>query len=533
MNVFFSFIGGNDRSSIMGKSLNLGPVGTILVSKGCLFDETILFLDPSMRFRKDKDTNCVTDCLNKIAPYYKDYFLKKLTVILLPEITNPANHQQIYDCLSLEFAKIVESNVGEKPRFYFNLSSGTSSMHAILMLFGKARYEAVMFQTYEKDGKELVEKVTIPFPITLATVSQGIRDEAGKVRKVIQQEAEGYAIIGNHPSILDAKARTTQYALCGYNMLITGESGTGKELFARHYQKNNPDRNKAAFVCENCANFPENLIEAELFGYAKGAFTGANKDKKGSFERADKGVLFLDEIGEMPQFLQARLLRVMETGEIRPVGSEKTIKVDVRIVAATNSPEKLRSDLRYRLAVGIIDLPPLRDRGDDILTIAESILFSTNKDLATRLRGEAPYYYQSFDESAKELLLTNTWRGNVRELISVVKRACALESEPNLSAAMLQKHMLGYVNIDKPRLSLPFNPDSEIIINQPVNLKDQLKEIKKAVLHSKITAFKSKRQMAEFFGLNSDSALNVHLKDLSFSKNNPRKPGESKKNNSM
>jgi len=505
MNIFFSFIGGNDRNSVLGKNPKLGPVGTILVKYGSLFDESVLFLDPTMQHRDG------IDCINKIAPFYNGFFQKKLTIMPLPEIANPAYHQQIYDCLFSVFADYATKTKTGKPRFYFNLSSGTPAMHAILMLFGKASYAAIMYQSNEKDGKELVEEVTIPFPITLETISREIKTEAAILRSVIQQESEGYSIIGNHPTILDAKARTTQYALCNYNMLITGESGTGKELFAHHYQINNPTRNKAPFICENCANFPENLIESELFGHVKGAFTGADKNKAGSFERADKGVLFLDEIGEMPHFLQARLLRVLETGLIRPVGCDKTIKIDVVIVAATNSPEKLRPDLRYRLAVGIIDLPPLRDRGDDILAIAESILHSTNKDLAKKLRGTAPYYIKSFDDSAKRFLLNNIWPGNVRELISVIRRACALESESILTDAILQKHMLGSVSNEKPKLYLPFSPDSEINIDKPIDLMQELQQIKSLVLRSKLGTFKTKAKMAEFFGFKSDSALNRHL----------------------
>ncbi|GAB1365188.1 hypothetical protein MASR1M36_00590 [Candidatus Cloacimonadaceae bacterium] len=505
MNIFFSFIGGNDRNCIIGKSPKLGPIGSIMRDKMGLFDQTVLFLDPTMRFRDG------IDCQKLISPFYKGFYHNELTIMPLPEIKNPANHQEIYNCLFSVFADYDAETKKGKPRFFFNLSSGTPAMHAILMLFGKARYEAVMYQSYEKEGKEFAEEVKIPFPITLETISREIKAEASLVQEALHREPEDQSIIGNHPIILDAKARTAKYALCDFNILITGESGTGKELFARYYHRNNPTRSKKEIVCENCANFPENLIESELFGHVKGAFTGAETNKAGSFERANKGVLFLDEIGEMPLILQARLLRVLETGMIRPVGAEKERKVDVRIVAATNSPEKLRPDLRYRLADGIIDLPPLRKRGEDVLAIAESIIGSTNKDLARRMQGYATYSGKNFDESAKRLLLTHNWMGNVRELISVIRRACALESEAMLTDHILQKHMFSLAKSINVQLTLPFNPECEIVINQPIDLMNELKQIKKHVLHSKQGAFKTKQKMAEFFGFEGSSALNKHL----------------------
>ncbi|MEM9068792.1 MAG: sigma 54-interacting transcriptional regulator [Myxococcota bacterium] len=203
-------------------------------------------------------------------------------------------------------------------------------------------------------------------------------------------------------------------------VLIEGETGTGKELVASavHYWSN---RREKLFVAQNCAAMPENLLESELFGHKKGAFTGATDDKKGLFELADKGTLFLDEVGEMPMPLQAKLLRVLQEGEIRPVGSNRTKRVDTRIVAATNrdlevevKEGRFREDLFYRLKVFPIRLPPLRERREDIPTLAGHFLKRYAEEFGRSVRG--------FSQQAMEALQSYKWPGNVRELENEVQR---------------------------------------------------------------------------------------------------------------
>jgi Nif-specific regulatory protein len=203
-------------------------------------------------------------------------------------------------------------------------------------------------------------------------------------------------------------------------VLIEGETGTGKELVASavHYWSN---RREKLFVAQNCAAMPENLLESELFGHKKGSFTGATDDKKGLFELADGGTLFLDEVGEMPLNLQAKLLRVLQEGEVRPVGSNTTRKVDVRIVAATNrdlekevKEGRFREDLFYRLKVFPIKIPPLRDRREDIPVLAGHFLKKYAGEFGKRVGG--------FSQQAMELLQGYKWPGNVRELENEVQR---------------------------------------------------------------------------------------------------------------
>ena len=213
-------------------------------------------------------------------------------------------------------------------------------------------------------------------------------------------------------------------------VLILGESGTGKELIARgiHFEGKRSGR---TFVPVNCGGIPENLLESELFGYKKGAFTGADKDKKGLFQEADGGTIFLDEIGELPLALQVKLLRVLQESEVRPVGGAKADKVDVRVIAATakNLAEEVkngnfREDLFYRLNVLTIELPPLCERNEDIHLLCDHFLDRFNKRLNKAIESIAP--------AAMSILLSHDWPGNVRELENMIERAVVLADGPVL-----------------------------------------------------------------------------------------------------
>jgi Nif-specific regulatory protein len=216
-------------------------------------------------------------------------------------------------------------------------------------------------------------------------------------------------------------------------VLLAGETGTGKEVLARAIHDGSP-RRRGAFVALNCAAFPETLLESELFGYAKGAFTGADKNQRGLFEAADGGTLFLDEIGETPPSLQAKLLRALQEREVRPVGGTRARKVDVRVIAATNrsllrevEAGRFREDLYYRLAVFQLALPPLRERLDDVLPLAEHFL---------RRHGDREGKRGChLSREASDLLLAHPWPGNVRELENEMQRALAL-AEPGEPIAL-------------------------------------------------------------------------------------------------
>jgi len=233
------------------------------------------------------------------------------------------------------------------------------------------------------------------------------------------------SMIGRSVKMREMFARLEKLARSDATVLVTGETGAGKELVAEALHDNSP-REKGPFVVLDCGSIPPNLIESELFGHERGAFTGATGSYAGAFERANGGTVFLDEIGELPLNMQPKLLRVLERKEVRRVGGTKTIEVDVRIVAATNrdlgvevNRGRFREDLYYRLAVARVHVPPLRDRKDDLPLLIEHIL-------ATTPGGEAAQIAQE----TIDLMMKHDWPGNVRELRNVIERAVLLAESP-------------------------------------------------------------------------------------------------------
>jgi DNA-binding NtrC family response regulator len=244
------------------------------------------------------------------------------------------------------------------------------------------------------------------------------------LRKQLRKQYQFNQIIGNSPAMQEVYKMIERVANTDANVLILGESGTGKELVARalHF---NSRRQNALFVPINCGALPENLLESELFGHRRGAFTGAVNDKKGLFQEADGGTVFLDEISSMPHLLQSRLLRVLQEKEVRRVGDNLPVYVDVRVLAATNErPEQkiqagtFREDLYYRLNVISISLPPLRERREDIALLVSHFL-------KNRVHPRTGQPYQ-VTRQAMAALETHNWPGNVRELENALQRACAL-----------------------------------------------------------------------------------------------------------
>jgi two-component system response regulator AtoC len=230
--------------------------------------------------------------------------------------------------------------------------------------------------------------------------------------------------------MVDALGVATKVAPHESPVLLSGQSGTGKELVARLIHRESP-RAEGPFVAVNCGAIPENLLESEFFGHVKGAFTGAERDRVGLFETARGGTLFLDEVGELPPSLQVKLLRVLQEREVRPVGGNQTISVDVRIVAATNrdledavTDGAFRQDLFYRLAVVPIHLPALARRAEEIPELARHFLERHQERMGLRVEGISP--------EAMELLLSYPWPGNVRELENVLERALVLTEGPRV-----------------------------------------------------------------------------------------------------
>jgi len=261
---------------------------------------------------------------------------------------------------------------------------------------------------------------------------------------ITADEAARAGIIGKSPAITKLNSLIAKVAASHANVLIEGESGTGKELVARAIHLESP-RSSAPFIGENCAALSESLIESELFGHVRGAFTGAERDRRGLFALADGGTLFLDEVGDMSARIQAKLLRVLQEGEFRPLGGRDLIRTDLRIISATNrellamvESGGFRGDLYYRLNVVGLKLSPLRERSEDIPLLVEHFL--------SKVRGGT---VKGISREAMEMLGRYPWPGNVRELRNVVERAVVMASGVTVGVDALPDNIIDYALAEK------------------------------------------------------------------------------------
>lgn len=280
--------------------------------------------------------------------------------------------------------------------------------------------------------------LALELKMTPAHLAQDMRQKRDTLRR--HYESQDGIVRGQDScmnAICDKLLRVAPYDI---SVLLTGESGTGKELAARalHYNSRRWDK---PFVIENCAAFPDDLLESELFGSKRGAFTGAVEDRVGLFERADGGTIFLDEIGEVSPAFQVKLLRVLQEGEIRPLGGSRTRQVDVRVIAATNKDleteirlGRFREDLYYRLSVVNVNLPPLRERNGDIPLLAQALLENAMQQLGKRVKG--------FTAEAMTCLAGYHWPGNVRELQNEIQQMLVMAVDQELGADLLSARVL-------------------------------------------------------------------------------------------
>lgn len=308
--------------------------------------------------------------------------------------------------------------------------------------------------------------------------SLALKKEAGYLRRELRRLTGLDHMIGTAPKMRAIFELIGNIAPQSSRVLITGESGTGKELVARAIHENS-SRSKNPFITINCGAFPETLLESELFGYMKGAFTGANENRSGLFQAAHGGTLFMDEIGNMSVTMQVKLYRVLQEGKVRPIGSTEESDVDVRVIAATNkdlekeiAEGRFREDLYYRLSVIPIHLPPLRERREDIPLLARDFLERFAKSMSKNVDGIEP--------EAMRLLEVYEWPGNVRELENTIERAVALESKHKVSVDALPERIRTHFQEAVPLAT--HNGNGAALPQEGLNLEEHIQKIERSYL---------------------------------------------------
>jgi transcriptional regulator with PAS, ATPase and Fis domain len=336
------------------------------------------------------------------------------------KLSSPTNFGEIYEAVTAVLDKLQATK-----QLTFHLSPGTPAMAAVWILLAKTTRPARLIQSSPQAGVQVAD---VPFDISAEFIPKLLQQSDARLASMAQgatdEMAEFSSIIHRSPIMARVISQAKRVSIRSIPVLIEGESGTGKELMARAIHKASP-RAANAFISVNCGAIPSELVESEFFGHKKGSFTGAVSDRKGHFERADGGSIFLDEIGELPKAIQVKLLRTLQEGEVTPVGSSESRRIDVRVIAATNrtlieevAAGHFREDLFYRLAVAIIKLPPLRARSGDISLLIEKLLQQVNasaKDLGIK--------HKKISAGAKNLMLQHPWPGNIRELLNTLQRA--------------------------------------------------------------------------------------------------------------
>jgi two-component system response regulator HupR/HoxA len=348
--------------------------------------------------------------------------------------------------------EILERVSERSPRTIRMLLTGYADMDSLIRAINDGRIYRYLPKPWEPDELRInVKRALESYALSsenseltgaLAEANARLRDENRYLRDEVERRYSFEGIIGDSPAMQRVFDVMQKVAQTDATVLLTGETGTGKDVIAKTIHYVGP-RHEKRFVAQNCGALPDTLLESELFGHKRGAFTGAHADKQGLFETADGGTIFLDEVGETEPGMQVRLLRVLQDGEIRPLGSSETRKVDVRVIAATNrdltkavEEGRFREDLFYRLRVVEIDVPPLRARASDIPALAHHFLDRVGERMGRQLSG--------ITNAAMDRLTACQWPGNVRELENEIERIAALAGDEKVVAVeMLSEHVRG------------------------------------------------------------------------------------------
>ena len=443
------------------------------------------------------------------------------------ELTSPTNFDEIYSAVTGTLDAYLKELNG-RAELTFHLSPGTPAMAAIWVILGKTRYRAELIQSSKQKG---VETASVPFEISLAPefVTDVLRIPDKKLEDLsagASEEAFRFGgIIYRSEPMERLVARAKKAAPRSIPVLIEGESGTGKELLARAIHKAST-RSAKPFQVVNCGAIPSDLVELELFGHVKGSFTGATGDRVGHFEAAHGGTLFLDEIGELPLAAQVKLLRALQEGEIKRVGDNKTLKVDVRIVAATNRDlatevglGHFREDLFYRLAVLVLKVPALRQREGDLAPLVEGLVDRINDQLAA----EPGFKRKKISDDARKLLMREAWPGNIRELENTLRRAAVWSDGEVIAAHDIADAILP----SRPRAAV-HDGILDHDLSQELDLQEIIGRVARHYLRRALdAAHGNKSQAAKLLGLSSYQTLTNWLQKYGLSEADTRRARES------
>jgi DNA-binding NtrC family response regulator len=488
-----AWVGRTDlRAPAEAEAVGLGPIAQAVEARP--FDELWLLAD----YPKDE-----------VAAYVK--WLRSRTPthieVLSERLTGPTDFGEIYEAA----IRGVDKALGGRARgtqLTFHLSPGTPAMAAVWILLGKTRFPAELIESSRQHG---VRTASVPFDLSVDFLPDLLREQDERLRHSSAAESpsapEFSDIVHRSRPMVRLIQRARRVAVRSVPVLIEGESGTGKEMLARAIHRSSPRRDRD-FIAVNCGAIPPELIESQLFGHEKGAFTDAKEARKGFFEAASSGTLFLDEIGELPAAAQVKLLRAVQEGEVLRVGATKPIKVDVRIVAATNrtltdeiANGRFREDLFYRLAVAVLNLPSLRDRAGDLGLLIDHLLTAANQEAVD----EPGFQQKKLSAGARNLLLAHRWPGNVRELQNTLRRALIWSEGATISVEDMREALLP----TKAR-------NDQVVLGRPLgagfSLPDTMKDVAQHYLKRAMDeANGNKTKAAELAGLPSYQTLSNWL----------------------
>jgi len=422
-------------------------------------------------------------------------------------LPSPTHFGEIYKAVVKSLEQI-RAKHGDEVKLTFHLSPGTQAMGAVWIILAKTRFPAELIESSKEEG---VRRVSLPFDISAEYIPDLLRgpdEELKRLTPGLPPENAAFTDIIYRSSQMDqAIELARRVAAHKVPVLIEGESGTGKELMARAIHNSSP-RSGKPFIAVNCGAIPAELIESELFGHEKDAFTGASRKREGHFVEANGGTIFLDEVGELPLPAQVKLLRVLQEQEVMPVGSSRAKKIDVRVISATNrtlinevAQGNFREDLFYRLAVFVLRLPPLREREGDVGLLLDRMLDDLKRETPDLISGS-----KKLSPGARNFLLNYGWPGNVREMKNTLLRAAVLSSGPQITEAEIRQAIFTAPTQNK-----------DGILNRPLgngfNLQQPLTEVAQHYLRRALEqAHGNKSEAAKLVGLPSYQTLTNWLK---------------------